>query len=520
MTSQGGPGRKPLKVLVVDDTATNRQILQVFLGKLGLEVVTAADGALGVAAFERESPDLVIMDVMMPVMDGYEATRQIKAMSGERWVPVMFLSALDKEENLVAGLDAGGDDYLPKPVNFVVLDAKLRSLTRALALQRSLDDERRLVRAMSDNLVDSVLMIDAQGSIQWCNPSTETMFGYANGELLGKNVNILMPEPYHSEHDAYLARYLDGGQPHILGVGQRLLRGRRQSGEEFPLELGISEMRVGGERRFIGIIRDVSERVAVDQKLRENAERLQTYHDHQEAESALAQRIVSRQMQRAGLDDSSVRHWLDAAANFSGDIVAATRGPGGELYVLLADATGHGLGAAICTLPVLSVFYSAAETGAALGWILYEINRQLRATLPIGYFVGATAICIQADGRRADVWVGGTPDLLLLSPDGKVRRSFASSNLPLGIDDTEGAVARPDDVELEAGDQFVLFSDGLVEAEDGQGEAFGYGRLFAALASAPAARRIDAVREAMQRHLGGAMPHDDVSVMTADCGLI
>lgn len=508
---------RQLKALIVDDTATNRQILQVFLGKLGFQVVAAEDGAQGVAAFEREAPDLVIMDVMMPVMDGYEATRRIKALSGERWVPVVFLSALDKEENLVAGLDAGGDDYLPKPVNFVVLDAKLRSLTRALALQRSLDDERRLVRAMSDNLVDAMLMIDQKGTILWCNPSAEHMFGHAAQEMLGRNVKMLMPEPYQSEHDGYLSRYVDGGQPRILGVGQRQLLGLRKNGQTFPIDLGISEMRVAGERRFIGLIRDVSERAAIEQQLRENAERLQAYHDHQEAESALAQRIVSRQMQRAGLEDPSVRHWLEAAANFSGDIVAATRGPGGELYMLLADATGHGLGAAICTLPVLSVFYSAAETGAALGWILYEINRQLRATLPIGYFVGATAICIQADGSRADVWVGGTPDLLLLSPDGKVRRSFASSNLPLGIDDAEGAVARPEEVELAAGDQFVLFSDGLVEAENGQGEAFGYGQLFAALASAPAERRVDAVRAAMQRHLGGVMPHDDVSVMTADC---
>jgi DNA-binding response OmpR family regulator len=173
MTLNTDGGQAPLKVLVVDDTATNRLMLQVFLRKLGLEVVVAEDGAQGVAAYEREMPDIVLMDVMMPVMDGYEATRRIKALSGERWIPVIFLSALDSEESLVTGLDAGGDDYLSKPVNFVVLDAKLRSTARTLALQRSLEDERQRTAAITDNLVDGVITIDVSGKMLTCNPAIE-----------------------------------------------------------------------------------------------------------------------------------------------------------------------------------------------------------------------------------------------------------------------------------------------------------------------------------------------------------
>ena len=95
MTADKNAARMPLKVLVVDDTETNRMILTVFLRRLGHNVVLAEDGAQAVAAFEREAPDLVLMDVMMPVMDGYEATRRIKALAGEHWVPVLFVSALD-----------------------------------------------------------------------------------------------------------------------------------------------------------------------------------------------------------------------------------------------------------------------------------------------------------------------------------------------------------------------------------------------------------------------------------------
>lgn len=517
MTTREASGQKPLKVLVVDDTATNRLILQTFLAKRGLEGIFAVNGEDGVAAYAREAPDIVLMDVMMPVMDGYEATRRIKAMCGERWVPVLFLSALDKEADLVAGLDAGGDDYIFKPVNFSVLDAKLRSLTRALAIQRSLDDERFRSAAISEHLVDGVITIDESGRMQTCNPAVESLFGYAQDEMIGKNVSMLMPEPHRSEHDGYLARYLKGGQPRILGVGQRELQGRRKNGEIFPLELGVTEMRIGGRRHFVGVLCDDSERAMAERRLRENAERLQAYHDRQEEATALAQTIVRRQMQRPGLSDPNVHYWLAAAENFSGDIVAAKRDPEGDLFVLLADATGHGLGAAICTLPVLSVFYSLVEMGAALSWIVHEVNDQLAATLPVGYFVAATVLCIAADGAQAEVWVGGTPDLLVIDATGKVRARVASANLPLGIDVSDLESIRHDSVVLQSGDQLVLFSDGLIEAANPQEQAFGYERLCAALAMVAADERLESVKLALAQHLGEEAPHDDVSLMLIDC---
>ena len=520
MTARKVAEPAPLKVLVVDDTATNRQILQVFLRKLNFAVAVAEDGAQGVAAYQKELPDIVIMDVMMPVMDGYEATRRIKAASGERWVPVLFLSALDNEESLVTGLDAGGDDYLPKPINFVVLDAKLRSLTRALALQRSLDDERQRVAAISDNLVDGLITIDDAGLILSCNPAVENIFGYQQSEMLGQNISMLMPEPYRSEHDGYIGSYIKGGPPHILGVGQRDLSGQRKNGEVFPLGLGVSEMRVAGCRQFVGVMQDASERVAAERQLRENAERLQAYHDSQEAATALAQTIVTRQMQRAGLTDPSVSYWLAAAENFSGDIVAATRGPEGDLYVLLADATGHGLGAAICTLPVLSVFYSMGETGTALAWIVHEVNRQLQATLPIGHFVAASMLRVEAGGQVAEVWIGGTHDLLVLDTAGRQRQRVTSASLPLGIVASDEDLVKLETIALQPGDQIVLFSDGLVEAENDDGRAFGYDALFAALAAATADHRLDAIKLALAEHLGAAPPHDDVSLLLINCQVV
>lgn len=509
---------KTLKVLVVDDTATNRTILQLFLTKLKMQVVTAENGVLAIEAFALESPDIIIMDVMMPVMDGFEATRRIKAMTGDRWVPVVFLSALDKEENLVAGLDAGGDDYLPKPVNFVVLEAKMRSLSRSLAIQRSLDFERKRAAAISDNLVDGVVTIDEKAIIQWCNPVLETIFGYEHGELIGKNINLLMPEPDHSQHDGYLSNYVTGGSPVIIGKGARTVYAKRKNGAVFPIDLGVNEMQVEGQRQFVGVIRDTTERVAAAEKLAENAKVLQTYHDAQEAETALGLRIVSKQMQRSGLQEPSVQHWLSPAAHFSGDVVAANRGPNGKMYAMLADATGHGLGAAICTLPVLTLFYGMSESGADLNQIVYEINSQLKGALPIGHFVAATLICITADGTGAEIWNGGTPNLLLLHGDGQLKQSIPSTSAPLGIIPLSINEIEIQFILLQEGDQFIMSSDGLIEAANADGEDFGYDRMIAALAAASPATRVDSIKTALTTHMGTVLPHDDVSILAITAG--
>lgn len=130
----------PMKILVVDDERINRMLLSHYLNKLGQTVVLAGNGIEAVSMFHAESPDLVIMDVVMPEMDGYEATRQIKAACDDRWVPVIFTSALSSVEEQAKGLDSGGDDYLTKPVDFTILASKIRAMQRIAAMQRALLD--------------------------------------------------------------------------------------------------------------------------------------------------------------------------------------------------------------------------------------------------------------------------------------------------------------------------------------------------------------------------------------------
>jgi two-component system sensor kinase FixL len=122
-------------------------------------------------------------------------------------------------------------------------------------------------RSIIQSAVDGVVLIDAGGRIDAFNPAAERLFGYREAEVLGRNVSLLMPQPYRDEHDSYLARYLATGERRIIGLG-REVSGQRKDGSIFPLHLSVGEAEVSGERKFTGIIHDLSERVRLEDQLR------------------------------------------------------------------------------------------------------------------------------------------------------------------------------------------------------------------------------------------------------------
>lgn len=127
-------------------------------------------------------------------------------------------------------------------------------------------DEVARSRAVLNTAVDSIITIDHKCLICSLNPATERMFGYATQEMLGSNINVLMPEPYRSQHDTYVASYIQTGKPSIIGSGRRVT-GRRKDGSEFPAHLAVSEFSVRGQRYFTGIVRDLTELERVQKQL-------------------------------------------------------------------------------------------------------------------------------------------------------------------------------------------------------------------------------------------------------------
>ncbi len=124
-----------LKILIADDTPTNVKQIEILARRSGHTAITAGDGQSAVDLFKAESPDLVIMDIMMPGMDGLTAVRHIRALPTEKWTPIVFYSALDGMQDIVRGLEAGGDDYVVKPASIQLLQAKINAYARLLALQ-------------------------------------------------------------------------------------------------------------------------------------------------------------------------------------------------------------------------------------------------------------------------------------------------------------------------------------------------------------------------------------------------
>jgi len=126
-----------MKVLLVDDTKTERLIIASYLEKMGHTVIVAENGKQAVSLYHEDKPDLVLMDVIMPEMDGHEAARRMRH-DENHWVPIIFLSGRVEPEDIFAGIQAGGDDYLTKPVDFRILEAKMISMQRIAKMRRKL----------------------------------------------------------------------------------------------------------------------------------------------------------------------------------------------------------------------------------------------------------------------------------------------------------------------------------------------------------------------------------------------
>jgi CheY-like chemotaxis protein len=173
-----------ITVLIADDEPLNQLLLAKISEQLGYSIVIAGDGEEAVQKFKEHHPDLVLMDIMMPRLNGLEATAAIKQLSSEQWVPVIMLSALSDQTNIVAAIKAGAEDYLVKPLQVDVLKAKLAHYEHALQAERQLreqnnelrryqfqsEDEKRIASHLMSTLID-VERIKRPGVAWWLKPA-------------------------------------------------------------------------------------------------------------------------------------------------------------------------------------------------------------------------------------------------------------------------------------------------------------------------------------------------------------
>ena len=130
-------------ILIVDDVATNRILIkQIFSAVSNYEVIEAVDGHDAIIKYEEHKPDLILMDIMMPDMDGKEATAIIKGRMDDDYVPIIFVTALNTDESLASALESGGDDYITKPFNIDILTSKINAHLRIRELTQQINKKK------------------------------------------------------------------------------------------------------------------------------------------------------------------------------------------------------------------------------------------------------------------------------------------------------------------------------------------------------------------------------------------
>jgi PAS domain S-box-containing protein len=154
----------------------------------------------------------------------------------------------------------GGD-----PVSVLEFDS---DVTETKRVQSMLKEREARLRSILETAPDAIIAIDERGIIQSFSKSAEKLFGYAPGEVIGRNVQMLMPAPHRENHDGYLARYLRTGEKRIIGIG-RQVEAQRKDGTIFPIELAIGEVKLAGSHVFKGFIRDMTARIKMEQDLRQ-----------------------------------------------------------------------------------------------------------------------------------------------------------------------------------------------------------------------------------------------------------
>lgn len=249
---------------------------------------------------------------------------------------------------------------------------------------------------------------------------------------------------------------------------------------------------------------------------RKNLE-LQEYYEAAERENHMVAELMARVIRNDNLSDPALQAWTCPARTFSGDLVAAQRAGNGDLFVILADATGHGLAAAMNLLPLARTFYRMVERGLAVSAMLLEMNNIVRGQSTAERFVAVTVARVDSRNRIVEVWNGGNPPAVWIGPNGAQRHLFKSTNLALGIVETRMVDIHTEVMQWHDDAQLLLFSDGVVEAENAAGEQFGLDALLAGAAGQAREERFCSVVRQIEEHVAGRPVHDDLSLIVVDC---
>ena len=364
-----------MKILIIDDSITIRNILKEILTASGHVVEQAENGNAGIEHFLQNKPDLILLDVEMPGISGYDTAKKIRELEKtinkttdtstinntneqtdsqankaiENWIPIVFLSSHSDDQSLSSGIEAGGDDYLFKPFSETVLLSKLKAMERIYSMKQAIIAQRKIVEQMNQELLEE--------------------------QIVAKNI-----------------------YDNIVQYG-----------------------------------------------------------------------TIKQQ--------DFIKTYVSSKSVFNGDLSLVARSPSENYYVIMGDFTGHGLSAALGIIPTAELFLKLTIKGFTLEEVLIDLNTKLHNILPSNIFCAASVIEVDMVNGKLAVWNGWSPDVFCVSSDGHLKKSFASTNMPLGALKPEKFNSRLSVIDFNKGDKVFIYSDGFPETLDVNGKMFGVDRM-------------------------------------------
>jgi len=247
-------------ILIVDDNPSNLRTLIDYLERWNFETLVATSGERAIQQLELFQPDLILLDVMMPGINGFETCRRLKANEATREIPVIFMTALSDTISKVAGFEVGGVDYVTKPVQYEELLARINAHLTIRKLQRQLQEQNTRFRALAEATFEGIIIHD-QGQILEVNQAMSRLSGYQHAELIGKHVLELVAPA--SRHLVLTHLTTDDEQPYEIA-------GLKKDGALFTIEVQTRRMAYQGHEVRVAAVRDITERKRAEEKQKES----------------------------------------------------------------------------------------------------------------------------------------------------------------------------------------------------------------------------------------------------------
>ncbi len=258
--------------LIVGYKKESIDILSDALNKRNHFFSTATPDQQSLSLLDEKNYSLILLSDFSE--DAMNFVRQVRARANGRKFTIYAVITDKQVDHLYTLLDADIDQYMIESlfdeqrldVRLAFAEKMARNKEGQYLIEQKLRESEARARSILKTTVDAIITIDERGTVKTFNRAAEELFQYSSSDVIGKNVHMLMPQPYRREHDGYMENYQKSGNAKIIGIG-REVTGKRKDGTTFPMYLAVSEVNVNGNRLYTGIIRDITEQRRLEQEV-------------------------------------------------------------------------------------------------------------------------------------------------------------------------------------------------------------------------------------------------------------